>query len=70
MYFIKNPLHLCQVATPLPDGSLKVELDIHNPKEFIRYMLRFSEGVTFTGSPEVMEELRSFLGEMMGKYLP
>ena len=68
-YFRKHPLRLDQIIEELPDGFVRVKVKIHNPKEFVRFLLRFGEGVRVTGDVEVLEELRGFLAAMTEHYL-
>ena len=67
-YFRKYPLRADQTVEPLPGGSIRVTVKIHNPKEFVRYILRFGEAVRVLGDPNVLAELDRFLGDMTDFY--
>ncbi len=67
-YFRKHKMRLDQTLEEFPDGSIRVKVRIHNPREFVRYILRFGEGVRVIGDDEVLEETRRFLAEMTEHY--
>ncbi len=62
-YFATNPLHKSQSIT----GD-QITLKIHNPKEFVRWIIRFGEHITITGGQEVKTALKDFLKKMSEKY--
>jgi len=67
-YFRKHKLRLDQKVEELPEGFIRVQVKIHNPVEFVRYILRFGEGVKVTGDAQVLDETRRFLADMTAHY--
>ncbi len=67
-YFRRNRLRLDQAMEELEDGSLRVGLRVHNPTEFVRFMLRFGTAVKIEGDAEVLAEARAFLERMRDFY--
>lgn len=67
-YFERNKLRLDQREEKRPDGSIVITLNVHNPVEFTRFMLRFGEGVRVLGDGEILGEMRDFTRAMARLY--
>lgn len=67
-YFLKTHLHSSQKITENKEGGYKIEVDIHNPREFTRWILRFGTHVSILGDDDVIAEMKAFLTKMHEKY--
>ena len=67
-YLKRCKLHGLQTIEDLPDGRAVIELPIHNPVEFVRFILRFGRGIKVLGDEEVLSEMRDYLSAMMAHY--
>ncbi len=67
-YFHRNPIHESQTIIEESLAKYRVEVDVHNPIEFVRWILRFGEHVKVRGDAEVLQEMRDYLSMMLREY--
>jgi predicted DNA-binding transcriptional regulator YafY len=66
-HFIKYPLHESQKIEVI-DGERYITMRIHHPVEFIRWSLRFGQGIKIISPDEVIQEIKNYLNFMNNYY--
>lgn len=67
-YFHRHSLLESQIIQVDSPGRYIVTMDIHQPVEFVRWILRFGDNVTVRGDEDVLREMHGYLAVMMKKY--